>query len=249
MSSWLAIFSLSIPSSRVIAQTDAPPAGRTGTVTGQIVSGTSGGGVPGGVAVILHAWDQSGETVMLDGAADSSGAFRFDDVPLQDGWTFGAMLTYNDVTFFSDFVEVKPETSELVLPLTIYETTPDASSVRISQMHAFLDFAPGEVAVSEIYILSNGSDRAVVGGTTLADGRTATLEFALPPGANKVSFKGDDSGGRFLITPEGFADTGAVQPGEGATQIIVSYTLPYSSGMTVAHPVNYPAEATRSKSR
>ncbi len=85
---------------RAAAQTEPPPE-RTGTVIGQIANGTMGGEVPGDVAVVLHAWDDNGETVMLDGVADSSGAFRFDEVPMQDGWVFAAMLSYNDVTYFS----------------------------------------------------------------------------------------------------------------------------------------------------
>jgi hypothetical protein len=34
------------------------------------------------------------------GQADASGAFRFEDVPMQDGWVFAAMLSHRDVTFF-----------------------------------------------------------------------------------------------------------------------------------------------------
>ncbi|MEK9165062.1 MAG: hypothetical protein AAB342_06845, partial [Chloroflexota bacterium] len=224
------------------AQTEAPsPEGRTGVVIGQIANGTADGEVPGELAVMLHAWDENGETVMLDGVADSTGAFRFDEVPMQDGWVFAAMLTYNDVTFFSDPGQVTPNTQELLLPLQIYETASDASPIRISQLHAFFDFSPGEVLVTEVYVLSNPTDRAIMGGLKLAEGATGTLQFALPAEANKVKFESDD-GARFVITPYGFADTGAVLPGEGTTQAIVSYTLPYSSGMTFTHPVNYPVE-------
>ncbi len=228
---------------RAAAQSGTPPPERTGTVTGQIVNGTSGGEVPAGLAVMLHAWDEVGEAVMLDGAADLDGAFRFEDVPMKDGWVFAAMLSYNDVTFFSENGEVASQTKEIALPLTIYETTSDASTVRIAQMHAFLDFAPGELTVGEIYVLSNPGDRAVAGGLALPDNRTATLQFMLPAGVNEVGFQGDNSGQRFVITPEGFADTGAVLPGEGTAQVIVTYSLPYSSGMTFAHTVNYPVEA------
>ena len=228
---------------QAFAQTGTPPPGRTGTVTGQIANGTAGSSTPGDLAVMLHAWDDSGETVMLDGRADASGAFRFDNVPMQDGWAFAAMLTYNDVTFFSESGVVESGTKALALPLTVYEPSPDASAVRVAQMHVFLDFGPGEVSVGEIYILSNPTDRAVVGGLTLPDGRPATVQFALPAGANKVGFEGDGSGQRFIITPDGFADTGAVLPGEGTAQVMVTYVLPYVSGMTVEHAVGQPVDA------
>jgi hypothetical protein len=227
------------------AQTTTPPAGdRTGTVFGQIANGTKGGKVPGDLVMMLHAWDENGETVMLDGKADASGAFRFETAPMKDGWMFAAMLSYNDVTFFSDGVEVQPGAKEIPLALAIYETSSDASLVWVSQYHTLLDFAPGEVIVNEIYILSNPTDRVIVGGLRLAGGSTATLQFALPAGANKVRFEGDDPGTRFILTPDGFADTAAVLPGEEMAQVMLTYTLPYSSGMTISHAINYPVEAT-----
>ena len=129
---------------RTSAQTEMPPsADRTGTVTGQIVNGTDGGKIPGGHAIMLHAWDENGETVMLDGVADSAGVFRFDEAPMKDGWVFAAMLAYNDVTFFSDGVKVQPGAKEIPLALAIYETSSDASQAWVSQYHTLLDFAPG----------------------------------------------------------------------------------------------------------
>lgn len=228
---------------RAAAQTEPPPE-RIGTVIGQIANGTAGGEVPGDVAVVLHAWDDNGETVMLAkrGVADSSGAFRFDDVPMQDGWVFAAMVSVNDVTFFSEPGKVTPETTEIALPLQIYETAADATPVFISQLHTLLEFAQGEVLVTEVYVLSNPTDRAIVGGVKLAKSQIATLQFALPSNANKVSFD-DSSGASFVITPDGFADTDAVLPGENTTKAIVSYSLPYASGASFTHGLNYPVEA------
>ena len=230
---------------RISAQSETPSeADRTGTVIGQVTNGTEGGEVPGDLAVMLHAWDEAGETVMLDGVADSSGAFRFETVPMKDGWVFAAMLSYLDVTFYSEGVEVQSGMNEVTLPLTVYETVADATPVYISQLHALLDFTPGEVVVNEIYILSNPTDRAIVGGLTLADGKAATLQFVLPAGANKLKFEGENSGTRFVITPDGFADTGVVLPGEDTAQVMLTYTLPYSSGVAISHAINYPVEAT-----
>lgn len=63
---------------RAAAQSETPPPSRTGTVYGQIANGTQGGEIPGDLAVMLHAWDEQGETVMLDSKADASGMFRED---------------------------------------------------------------------------------------------------------------------------------------------------------------------------
>lgn len=223
-----------------LAQTPIPP--RTVNITGQIVNGTPGGTVPANSSVLLHAWDEERETVMLGGTADSSGKFRFDNVPIQDGWVFAVMLNYQNMTFLSTPAEAKPDTKALTLPLTIYESTTDSSSVSVAQIHTFLDFVPGKLTVGEIYVLSNSGDRAVVGGLKLANGKTATLQFALPDGAQEVSFEDEDPG-RFVITPNGFADTGSINPGKGSRRVTVTYTLPYTSGMTFTHKVNQPVES------
>ncbi len=216
---------------------------RTGVVTGQLANGTAGGDVPGNLAMMLHAWDDAGETLMLDGTVKERGAFRFDNVEMQDGWTLAAMLTYNDVTFFSESETVAPASNEISLPLTVYDTTTDASAVRIAQFHAFPDYAGGEVTVAEVYVLSNTSDRVVAGAVELPDGRKASLEFALPDGANRVSFEANSSMANFsMIDAARFADATPLQPGSGRSQVIVQYTLPYKSGMEISHAIWYPVD-------
>ena len=221
----------------------ATPA-RTGTVTGQLTNGTASGTIPGSLAMMLHARDETGETVMLNGTLDQKGAFRFDNVKMQDGWIFAAMLVYNGVTFFSESVAVTPGSNQISLPLTVYETTTDASAVRIDQLHTFLDYAGGEVAVGEVYLISNASDRVVSDTVDLPDGRKASLEFALPDGASHVSFEANASTADFsMIDAAHFAASTPLQPGSGRSQVIVQYTLPYKSGMEISHPIRYPAVA------
>lgn len=231
------------------AQDDSPTApadptpAHTGTVMGQLANGTVGGDIPGNLAVMLHAWDAAGETLMLDGQVDPAGAFRFEAVEMQAEWTFAAMLTYNDVTFFSGPAPVLPDQDQITLPLTVYETTTDTAAVRVSQLHTFLEYVGGEVTVAEVYVLSNTVDRVVAGGVTLPDGRVATLEFAVPDGANKVSFEANESKSRFGMLDAGrFADTAPLLPGEGTAQVVVDYSLPYQAGMALAHPILYPVD-------
>ena len=224
------------------AEPTLAPGERKGVVTGQLRNGTAGGRIRGNLAVTLHAWDDTHETVMLNGTMDAQGAFRFENVSMKDGWTFAAMTSYNNVTFFSDPVPLQSGLKELAVPLTVYETTTDTAKVSVSQLHAFLEFAAGEVQVNEVYVLSNLSDRAITGAITLPDGSPAGLEFALPAGASAVSFKDNDSADRFVVTANGFADTAPLVPGQSIQQVLVSYSLPYQTGMTIAHGLPYAVE-------
>jgi hypothetical protein len=56
------------------------------------------------------------------------------------------------------------------------------------------------------------------------------LKFWLPEEAASVSFN-RDNGGCFLQYPGGFADTLPLVPGEGTSQMSVSYVLPYENGL------------------
>ena len=71
----------------------------------------------------------------------------------------------------------------------------------------------------------------------LADGQAATIKLLLPAEATNVSFP--DNADRFVRTPDGFADTAPLIPGEKAGQIIVNYILPYESGLTYSYSAQW----------
>ncbi len=225
----------------VAAQTQTPPTpvAKTAIVSGKIVNHTEGGSVPAQLDLVLHAWDQQdfSEKLMLDGKSNPDGTFRFEDVPLTDGLLYGVMANYNGVSYFSEPVPAdgRPLTD---LELPIYESTTDGSKVQIAQAHMLFLSSHAGLEVAEVYSLSNSGTRTVQGALKLADGKAATIQFLLPPDATNVSFP--DNSDRFVRTPDGFADTAPLVPGENAGQIIVNYILPYQSGMTYAYTAQLP---------
>ena len=221
-----------------LAQT---PAARVITIEGELVNATTGEKAAAGLPLMLHTYDGGQMTNMIDGQTGPGGTFRFEDVEMVEGRLFEVMATVGQTTYFSEAVTPSPGQDTLRLPVTIYDTTDDAGAIRIEQMHMLVDFFnPVLLQIAEIYIVSNTGHRTVEGAVTLPDGQRASLRFSLPAGATDLSFDGGQLGERFIRTEDGFADTFGVPPGEGTSQFVVRYYVPYQDGMEIVRSLSYP---------
>ncbi len=232
----------------VAAQVDNPtPEGEVvtvpGIITGQVINGTDGAEAPANLEIMLHVWDREfNEKKVVTGETDADGRFQFDDVPFASDLFYAVMTTYQEATYFSVPLPVPEGETTLDLDVPIFDSTTDASTVQVAAMHIFFDVDPGGLGVGEVYNLSNPSDRTVVAGAdTLTDGTAVTFQFDLPPEAANVSFNRSRDG-RFLRTPDGFADTAPLLPGESSGQILVTYALPYSDNLTLERPIILPTK-------
>jgi hypothetical protein len=181
------------------------------------------------VEVMLHAWDhEDEERLMLHGTADLDGTYRFEDVGFHPDFSYSVMATYLGTTYFSQLAKVERGQSSFVLDTRVYDTTVDVSSIKIDQLHTFFYIEGGQLGVTQFYALSNSGNRTVKDAITLPRDRTGTLKFYLLDEAQNVQFGNDSTGSRYVLLPGGFADTAPIPPGEGASQVIVGYNLPYT---------------------
>jgi hypothetical protein len=203
--------------------TAGAPTGQAGII-GALVNGTSGAQTPGNLPVTLYALSPDGSALMYTRTTttDAGGHFAFDQIDGSTPIMYGLQVQYLKVTYTSDALTFAHGGLTLTVPITVYEMTGDVSGVRVEQMHTFFDYSgPGSVMIGQLFIVSNSSDRAYLA----ADG--TSLKFPLPKGATNVRFMDGELGGRYRATDDGFADTEAVIPGTGTTQILVSYDLAY----------------------
>lgn len=230
----------------VLAQEDdgsqqASEAAPAGIVTGVVANGTTDGSVPDSGEPMLHIWDGAfDEKGMEHGQLVAGGAFRFEEVPFVPGWQYAVMLNYRDVTYFSRPTTVAADQDELVLEVPIYEPTTSTDALRVTRQHVLFDAAAeGQLMVGEIYVLSNEGKRTIVAPEGTA--ARAPLHFPLPAGASNVRFEGAGQE-RFRLVEGGFVDTTALRPGEGSSQVVVQYTLPYEEGMTYTFKAPWPVD-------
>jgi mono/diheme cytochrome c family protein len=217
------------------------------TINGQVVNGTTDETVTEGT-VLLRAFTQDlEETLSLTTTLSADGRYGFNLTSIQPDWVFLATVPYNGLNFSSDVTQLNRSEPEAELPVTVYEQTTDPDVVQIEQIHIILDFIDQDrLQIVELYAFSNEEDAVFMGETgRVEDG---TIEFVLPDGAENVDFqRAFDSLDSFIPATElietesGWADTIPLRPGQGSTNLVVQYELPYRSGMTISHPVRYNA--------
>jgi hypothetical protein len=215
-----------------LAQTQAPPAGPTGVVSGTIIDRNTGSAVNTELDVMLHVMDQDfTETGMLHGRSQPDGTFVFSEVPFDANSQYAVMAIYDGVTYFSDTAPVDMTSMRVALEVPVYESTSDLAGVQVDQMHVLFTFAEDGLETKEIYILSNAGERTVKDVYKLEQDKSAALKFPLPSDADYVFFQPDDQD-RFVKFNGGFADTYPILPGKQPAQIMVSYFVPYSGERT-----------------
>jgi len=214
----------------VSAQTDTPPTGPTGEVTGKIINQNTGKMVSEPLDVMLHVLDQNYADVgMLHAQSLADGTFLFEDAPFDANLQYAVMATFEGVTYFSDVVPVDTTSMEVNVDVAVYESTSDLTNVQVDQMHVLFNFAEDGIETKEIYILSNAGEWTVKDVYQLDADKTATLEFPLPSDADFVFFKPDDQD-RFVKLDGRFADTYPLLPGTNSAQIMINYLVPFTDG-------------------
>jgi cytochrome c-type biogenesis protein CcmI len=215
------------------------PAGQS-SIVGILANGTAGANVPVNQPLTLYALTQDGSSILFTRtvASDAGGQFAFDQLDPSPTTMYAIQTQYLKAYYTSEPLTFAHGGVTLTVPITVYETTTDAAAVSVEQMHMFFDFAPGNTAVGQLFIVSNSGDRAYIG----TDG--TSLHLPLPPGATNVRFQDGELGGRYQSVSGGFADTEAIVPGVGTVQILASYDLPYDGKkLDMSLPMAYPVKS------
>lgn len=202
-----------------------------GVIEAQVVNGTRSGDPVEGLTVTLRAFQgMTDELVPQTAVADAEGRVRFEGVDISPDITYVLSAIYADVDYDSlslNFEEGGETT--LTASVEVFETTenPDEAAIQVELMHVFVEFRDGAMSVGELHIFSSTGDRTFVGVQEPELGQRITLRFALPEGATDLRFEAmGEEGGRYLLTRDGFADTGVVRPGT-SQRVLFGYTLNY----------------------
>jgi len=210
-------------------------------ITGQVTNGTPDGTVPLDLPVVLHAFSgMMEETGIYTTTLTSDGSFHFEGIAPEEGDIFTARVVYQDVMYASDFVTLEPEQREISLPVTIYETTQDPSTIQITQLHLFISGAGERIQMGEYYLIGNMGGQAYTGIKDPEAERPVTLRFTLPKGAEGLEFDGPGLGEQFLESEDGFSDTEPIPPGNATAEVFFSYQFPYREGTEVERAFDAP---------
>jgi hypothetical protein len=210
-----------------------------GVIVGQVQNATTGQPADA-VEVRLRRWQTESELPPLAVQADSDGGFRFEGLDTQSHAFYRLEVMYDGIPFPSDFVSFEPGTSDLSLPVSVYETTTSDEDVSVERFHfIIIGDQPGFLSVLELYQFSNLGDRAYVG--TLGDeGQRETVRMALPAGAEELVLQNGTLGVDFVQTDEGLVATSPVIPGRETFDVAFVYVVPYSgASLDLDRPLRY----------
>lgn len=204
-------------------------------IAGQVQNGSTGEPASG-APVTLYGYDHTTQVLTLTTTSDAAGQFVFEGLEDVLQRLFFVTADHMDMTYGSDFVQV----AELGVPeygvaIMVFDTTTDASVLNIARLHLFLEFPePDLVQVVELLVLSNPSAFTVV-----PEGAGQSVyTVPLPEGASGLIFQEGALGARFVSAADGFGDTQPVLPGEGETQLLFAYQLPYTRGLDIMLPTS-----------
>jgi len=208
------------------------------SIAGQVMN-ASGGEVPKEMTVVLQAY--TGMQTVMEETVDLSeeGSYLFPDIPLEDGWAYLVGVEYKFVSFYSDLIygDMVYSGREVNLPITIYETSTDPSTLHAERAQVFVGFPDDKtIKVTQSFMISNSSNRVIVPRRE----NLPLLEFMLPDDAANLSFENGSLGERFVLTENGFGDRSKVRPGNIGHQVMYSYTVPYDGecSLTLTLPMD-----------
>jgi hypothetical protein len=193
-----------------------------GTLQGQLVNGTSGGGAVAGIEVILHVLEGEQESSTQSATTAADGTFHFEGLDPANSWSYLVRATYKDVVYSAGPLQYEAGKNTLNAELRVYETTTDDQGIGVGKAHMFLEVAGAQLTVTELYVLLNSGDRTYIGNEQV-QGHRWTSRFLLPAESEGLELYDGSLGGRFQSIEGGFVDTEPLWPGQ--TSVMFQYTI------------------------
>jgi hypothetical protein len=238
-----------------------------GVIEGTVVTGTAGSdGTVNGLEATLIIWQHGSQTATNSddpgtsengGSAaaggtteqrttltDASGAFRFEGLPTGTDYVYVVAVNYASVDYLSDSVQVASDSPVATIELPVYETTTDASAIKVVLDHLAVQVNKDTQTIQVLnYVkLHNGGDRTLVAeGANTMTSQPAALYLPLPNGATNIAPMEGLTQENLSLTDNALADSTAFPPGD--REVVVGYDLPYSSASyLLERGVTYPTD-------
>ena len=144
------------------------------------------------------------EIATFEGPVNPDGTFVFDNIAVPENRIFVADVDVNGSLYQSGFTIVKAGETDLVIPpITIFEGTTDFSTLQITSLQIYFDFAvEGSAQIFSVYTIANITDKTVT--VKMTSGQDIPF-IAFPAGAEALGFEATQDTAAFVQTADGFA--------------------------------------------
>jgi hypothetical protein len=214
-----------------------------GSVTGQVLNKTAGGGSTSGTTVVLVAFGRQEQKPLGQQTtqADADGHYSFTGLDRDPNIVYITVAKYQNVNYPSDspFQLQDQATSQSDIP--VYDATTTDDTIQLESLNLLVMGADkGVVQGMEMGALLNNGDKTFVTANPQDAALANAIKFALPKGALNVQMQTGFTDQDVIQGIGGIQVTSPIPPGRH--QFAMSFQLPYSgSNVDLSMQIPYPA--------
>jgi hypothetical protein len=214
-----------------------------GTVTGQVVNKSAGGGSPAGVNVLLLAFGRKEQAPVnqVTAQTDADGRYAFNNVDRDANLVYITVARYQNVNYPADQpFQLSGDTTSQQSDISVFETTSTDDAIQIQRLNLlFLGADQGVAQFMEMGTLVNTGDRTFVTANPQDQTLARGLKFGLPKGAINAQMQSGFNNQDVVADVAGIQVTSPVDP--GSHDFALSFQLPYQgSSADLSLQVPYP---------
>jgi hypothetical protein len=200
-----------------------------GTVTGQVVNKTAGGGSPAGVNVLLLAFGRKEQAPVnqVTTQTDADGRYSFSNVDRDANLVYITVARYQNVNYPAEQpFQLSGDTTTQQSDISVFETTSTDDAIQIQRLNLlFLGADQGVAQFMEMGTLVNTGDRTFVTANPQDQTLARGLKFGLPRGAINAQMQSGFNDQDVVADVAGIQVTSPVDP--GSHDFALSFQLPY----------------------
>jgi hypothetical protein len=213
-----------------------------GTVSGQVINKTAGGGATGGTNVVLVSFGRKEQAPVgqLNAQASPDGHYSFSGVNRDPNFVYILLARYQNVNYPTDQPFQLQDQPSFQTDIAVYDSTTTDDTIQLERLNLLVVGADqGMVQFMEMGSVLNSGDRTFVTADPQDQALAQALKFALPNGALGVQMQTGFNDQDVIASVGGVQVTSPVPP--GSHQFAFSFQLPYSgSSADVSMQMPYP---------
>jgi hypothetical protein len=223
----LFVFAIAILLASVFAPVAA--AATDGSVTGQVLNKTAGGGSTAGTTVVLVSFGRKEQAPLgqQTAQADANGHYSFSGLDRDPNIVYITVARYQNVNYPSDQPFQLVDQASAQADITVYDSTTADDAIQLESLNLLVMGADqGVVQCMEMGALINNGDRTFVTANPQDQALARAIKFALPNGALSVQMQTGFTDQDVIPAVGGIQVTAPIPPGRH--QFALSFQLPYS---------------------
>lgn len=200
-----------------------------GTVAGQVVNKTAGGGATVGTSVVLVSFGRKEQApvAQVTTQADQDGRYSFSGVNRDPNLVYLILARYQNVNYPTDQPFQLQDQPTHQADITVYDATTADDAIKLERLNLLVVAADqGVVQLMQMGSLLNSGDRTFVTANPQDQALARAIKFALPNGALSVKMQTGFNDQDVIPSVGGVQVTSPVLP--GSHQFALSFQLPYS---------------------